>query len=1021
PAVEEVSLVCEAFNVKIKTNSSFETELNLDEDGFYTITVNATDVAGNTNKVLYQTYLDTQPPKIEIVEPSNGIEIFENHADDVRIRGVTKPNSKVYLYVDRFPNGPFNESVKLSGFPDEIQDIPEAKLDPECSCISGANYITYSDAAGEFEFDSVDITAMWGGMLRIDNIPNYADFINTNRRDTSQYRDNPSVNLVFVAVDNLGRKGGEIVNYKLATCWSGNFSWDVIPLTEYQSPTFLSTERMAEGTEYLYFYYNFSYYGDGQAAAVSDLSVSYACDESIEGDERFNISCGIMPKSCTAKLNPSGTTAYVICKLKRFEDMDRWWGDDWNDFFDAINSQMVFPLKLRLTYGYKVDGKDHSDVQEFCESVTYVVDNARIDPREVLPDWLLYDAVDWLNTSITTLNKVLEKLDKVLRFAAIGCAISFIVKFAVQIYRRYTCTFEDFTRKSSIFSLGNTEGQKKCTDCLVKNKAIAVGGDAKSLKQDQIPDQCLKDCAPSCASAWDAESNMYTAFRWTCDRVFGHSAPSRWTEKLEDKELYDKKNEGSGCNNDQSMYGQPIRAKKCSVVEQDKPPEVQFQKYTTGQDCWEVKVNPGDPIAPYVYFNPTQVKDNIYKFSKIERGRKDSIQGGPPYIFALKQTESTYLTAQNKKCSEICGLDDKTGTEKKLTQDQVEKGTYEDTKDYWACIPAKVCGEINTKVDPNAKPDETKNVKSDRRGYTVDCFYADSNDFYYTAVPGSGGVQIRSALPANKKNDATVVSDDEALRYECCCINPKKPEPKEFYQNTGDVPSREKPEQGATKWEDMVYSYRYDQIGYVVPELGKDDKGVEINKGTKNQYNPDRYIKERDQPACFGQNQWLMDGFSGPGTGKTGNLMRLDPAKDWLATFQCVSLSHIIARLRLIVNIMNALRNCLLEVRTTGRADSGVCKELFTQYVCSFIWQIITWIRDGCLPWGEGIDIGEGGGFGETLKVGVQSVTESVSSTQGELAKEYGNAKLTNLFGTGQESIARKICLAAFGYDWEIG
>ncbi len=38
---------------------------------------------------------------------------------------------------------------------------------------------------------------------------------------------------------------------------------------------------------------------------------------------------------------------------------------------------------------------------------------------------------------------------------------------------------------------------------------------------------------------------------------------------------------------------------------------------------------------------------------------------------------------------------------------------------------------------------------------------------------------------------------------------------------------------------------------------------------------------------------------------------------------------------------------------------------------------------------------------------------------QTSLSQEYGNAKLNELLGTGEESIARKICLGAFGYDWE--
>ena len=1020
PISEEIEVVCEEHVTTIKTNGSFEAEFDLNEDGFYDVEVLATDIAGNVNKQTYQIFLDTQPPTIEILEPTDGLEIFENHADEVRIKGRTKPNTTVYLYVERFPNGPFDYTIALSDFPDEfpdeIEDISEAKLDPTCSCTTGANYAVKSDMNGYFEFTSVDLTSMWGGMLKIENIPNYATYLRDTARDVTGYQDNPQANLVFVATDSLGRRGAEAISYDLVTCWSGNFTWDVVPLSQYQSPTFISTERLAEGTEYLYFYFNFSYYGNADNAYVSQLSIASACDKIVQQDPRFNTSCKVMQKSCTSKLNPSGTTAYVTCKLDRYEDMDVWAGDDWDAFFDAIKSEMVFPMKLRLIYTEKTGESESTQEQTFCESVTYVVDNARIDPREVLPDWLLYDAVDWLNSSITTLNEVIEKLDEVLRIAAVGCAISFIVKFVIQIYRRFTCKFEDFTRQAEAFTGMATSDQDDCAVCLVKFKAIQNKGDANKIQQERIPDQCMQKCAPGCSAAWGSEASLYQAFRWTCDRVLGHDAPSKWTEKVKDKDLIKKKEQGSTCNNDQSMFGQPIRSAKCSVLENEKAVGVKLTKFTTGQDCWPVNINTGDPTAEYIYTNPTVVdaKANLYSFDKLEFTRKGSAINGPPEIYALKQSETNYLTSRNQECSQVCGLDKYIEPQK--VRDRTLDTTQKDGKDVvnagWSCVEASACAKLNEAPKENSatgKDESGKTVQSDRRGYTVDCFY-NQGGVYHTSKPYATTTNVikNKALP----NKVSVVSNDEEQRYECCCINPSKQDPSPYYTRS-DVPSRDDPEIAATALDDMKWSYRYAQIGYVVPEWDSDGK----NTGTKNQYNPDRYIKERDQPACFGQNQWLMDGFSG----KDGNLLRMDPAKDWLATFQCVSLSHIIARLRMVTNIMNALRNCLLEVRTTGRADSGVCKELFTQYVCSFIWDIITWIRDGCLPWGEGITFGGEGLLGDTLSAGAESITESISATQGELSKEYGNAKLTNLFGAGQESIARKLCLAAFGYDWEIG
>ena len=111
----------------------------------------------------------------------------------------------------------------------------------------------------------------------------------------------------------------------------------------------------------------------------------------------------------------------------------------------------------------------------------------------------------------------------------------------------------------------------------------------------------------------------------------------------------------------------------------------------------------------------------------------------------------------------------------------------------------------------------------------------------------------------------------------------------------------------------------------------------------------------------------------------------------------------------------------MLQIRTTGTADGGVCKELFSQFICSFLWKVIQWVTNGCLPFGKGIDFSRTDSrFGEAVGVGLKGVFDSVGDTQTELASEYGNAKLNNLLGVGQEAVFRKVCLAAFGYDWEI-
>ena len=84
--------------------------------------------------------------------------------------------------------------------------------------------------------------------------------------------------------------------------------------------------------------------------------------------------------------------------------MDTWLRDDWESFFNGFSEELSFPFKLGISYTHKKEGRLITEHQTTCKEVSYVVDNAIIDPREVLPDWLLYDFVDFLNESIHTIN-----------------------------------------------------------------------------------------------------------------------------------------------------------------------------------------------------------------------------------------------------------------------------------------------------------------------------------------------------------------------------------------------------------------------------------------------------------------------------------------------------------------------------------------------------------------------------------------------------------------------------------------
>ncbi len=980
----------------ISVDSEFQEDIDLGrKDGFYDIAIIAEDIAGNQWQYESTHLLDTTDPEIEILSPKGNAQIYENYADMVTIRGKTEPGTRLYMYVKRTPFGALDNVADISGYPDQIQDIPETDLRANCrleiegeqQCSTHSDYETVADANGYFEFEDIDLTSMWAGALRITQYPTgepYYDAI-TER----ELRDFLESQVFFVAVDPAGRRGIEQVDYEIVTCYSSSLDWDAIELIEYQSPTFLSAERLKEGTESIYFYFNFTYHGLGNDARITNLRVEKACGRGyLEGLEEYTHSCEIL-RSCSEKLSPNGKTAYIACPLGRIEGMESWSDDQWENFINGVANEMIFPFKMTLYYEEELENNtiDYSKTHYLCRDVAYAVDAVKINPKEVLPDWLLYDFVEFLNETIHTLNDWIDTLKQILEWTAIACIVSFFVKFVTQIVRRITCSYDRFFKK--LEQMGDSDKESACRMCIESHETAQVLAkfDNKQDVQDLISDTCLKECYPSCSNAWQSEETMYKTYRWSCDRVFGHPTPSKWTEKSSDTELYQKLSEGKSCSNDQSVRGRPLRAVDCIAVEEKYRIKGTFNR---DEKCLEITSHSGNRRTETLYHidEPYSEGESVYKISKM-----DTSAPSLTYDLVIKQNEDNYMAPMEQSCEQICkgeltgervqiGLQTAGGKIQMQDKDNVRSQVIEEDEEgnyymTFGCITPNQCisyrsGDVKQLQIENK--DEYVDVKTAvPMGYTRDCF------------------------------DPQYVSGDPDRRIECCCINSQAGASPEYFQ-PGDIENKDG-EFSNDGFENMKWSYRYSKL--------------EKSGGYKNKkYNPNRYTDGRDQMACFGQNHWLYDGFSGSGS---GNLLIVDPAAQHIAAFQCLAISHILNRLQLIKNIMGALQNCLLSIRLTGEADTGVCKEIFSQYICSLIWRVISWFRDGCLPFGKGIDFTKSENkILEAVSIGMDGIWDSVADTQQELNSEYGNAQLNNLIGLGEQDLARKVCLLAFGYDWEM-
>ncbi|MBI2542356.1 fibronectin type III domain-containing protein [Candidatus Woesearchaeota archaeon] len=1041
---------------------SFGVRLNKG-DAAYKIKLIFEDRAGNSVIFERNLVLDTKKPEVKITSPPSGASLFENVANEIDIVGKTKPNARVHLFVDRNPLTFFNASFEISGLPneamlpsalinipqDQLDRIPEPKLDAKCRssvsssfCRTGADFSVDADANGEFKFENVDLTVLFGGAARLTEVSP------TDFRDTSlnQEADSKRVTLVVIATDATGQRGVATQPVRIVTCWSGNQSWDIIPLTQYQSPTFLSTERLSDGTETLYFYLNYTYMGRGSNAKISRITLSKACGTKDLLDPRFNISCQILPSGDRpTKLGSSNTISYSSITLGRFPGMDRFLENDWKDWLKGLNKEMTFPFKVRVQYEHDVIGDEGKssrirETQTLCEQVTYVVDDSIIDPRKILPDWLLFDFVDFLQESVATITELQQKVDTLINYVAIGCLGSIFANNVVKIWRNWQELWDEklFKAKKLVDVQFNLGTEQKNTEC--KELALAVEKAYGSLKLKYLSDADLEKCFPNSASAWKSEEKIYASQRWTCDRIFGHSSPSGWTKDVGDDELHREITSEKTCNSDLSVRGQKIRVENCKDIAGKFIDLIQAQKdIPFDKKCFLVNLDPKNAQKQFIY-TFADVQDSalnankIYTLTSFERnflpGKKD--------IYVLKTpSDNFYMTSQPQTCAELCGMKSQpqnTGIQVAGSDGVIEETVYDkDKKEFVpvaeferrqaaknptaqeqvtktdikiaSCATVNDCREWNARGGSKSegilyKGRQIKDYRVESKGYASNCFYGATE----------GGPEI--------------VSDtDPNTRKECCCVNGQASPFKTVYYQPGDVDTKlpaqfqkpvhksnkapEVPVVGQTLQEavpppavygDMEWSYRYSKIGFL-----------------SKKYNPNRYISGRDQPACLGQDHPFALIANKP-----REVVMLEPARqDAVVLWPCFFLTGVNQRLQRIKVISSAMSNCLIQVRTTGRADAGVCKELFTQHLCDTVWQGIRFFVDGCNPEYTGTGKGDPA-YLEDAQLVLKGVFQGISEAQSEIASEYSNAKVNDLIGAGEESVARKLCLAAFGYDWEI-
>jgi hypothetical protein len=885
----------------------FAANITLAEGG-NNLSITATDMAGHIGRFSKTIMVDTVPPTIEDIVPARDAFYYQGRAVD-DVAGKTEPFAKVTLYYDY-------EAVV--GNETKREKVAE----------------TDADASGFFEFKDINFESPAPGIKLREVSPE--EYTGTAAEQTTI----KPARFILVAKDLVGLTTEASFSVSVGTCWSGWFAFDINVLPEYQRPTLMSPERLKEGTEVMSFIMNLSYGGSSPDFKIMNIRVDHACGrskgslaEEYKDDPRYQIACDLLFSSSPSfDSNRAKTLWYVEYTHLRSEQFTNLSEDFWKDF---ASHELIFPLKITVGYQEKKpDGTwTATQYQVKCVPLAYFVD-IPIDPRKVLPDWLLEGGIDFANQSIQTLDKIIPPITQARDVAGAACIGSWLARWAVKVYRIAACKWD-----SMIGERMRKQGQDSGKTC-PPEEAKEEGGESRlGLTDEQLQTQCS-----ACANAWKAESKLYIAYRWSCDRIFCHQVPSAWTEKATDVEIFQAEEKAKACASDEIAGVLPLtQVKNCYKEYKDKLDPTRFGETKSKPNiCY--KYGAEDTTALYVATGATpETKTVDGKDIEVYALQRASTTPGvigiraAPETLKVVKSGNKYATATAYSCKELC---------KKIYHTNVTA----------ACVDAKQCVKKGGQYDGHVA------------GYSVDeCWFGKPADF--------------------------------DMSQQCCCYVPKEKE-------------EEKKPAAGKEW-----TYRQQTLY----------KETDEEYGTN--YPEDRYISERDMSACFGQES-IFD--YGRAQGEKIAPM-LDPYSQHTSALQCLCLTGIIGRLQLLRQIMAGIANCFEQIKTTGEADAGVCKELFTEYICDMIYDVFVGVSKGCITlpftrtrieFGKGvstsvaepIDMGAPS-VGEALKIGLGSVFDATRTMAEDLADEYGNTTLSNFLQGGEQMISRKLCLAAFGFD----
>ena len=1062
--------------VIVEENSAgFEFELFLD-DGENIITVTAKDAAGWESSQIIKLNADSLPPQISF-ELVSGTEYYEGRAD-TEITGKTKPGAKVYLYIFRqgvtqeklefssavevidadaqgeftfeevsFPPPPFTNWKQLAPreVPPGLQEVlisPLSQLEQEQRKTYKV-YIIAEDSLGRAAFAerTVNINSCFTGNAF--DITPMIEFQAPFKLDPGLMEDGRET---IQAVFNLTYRGASV---------------------GFTNPTTGREEKSYE--------------------IIGNPQFRKACTQSMSDNDDYAVGCKLLPPTLRAVPNPDKTAFYVTADLQRADEFIDREENIWDDF---QKRRLKMPLKIMINYRERNDNSlqsiegawSQAKTEVFCYDLSYFVD-VPIESEELIPDFLVDTALPALNTTINAIETIKPYLRTIMIVSGVSCVSSFLSKMAIRFYRIFMQNFEPWKPADEEEKCPKDQTDLYLEDTITDWEKLKEHKDVKeNSAKHGIPETTnkkLEDFCPNTAGAWEIEELFDQFFRWTCDRFFCSAAPAAWTAEADESQVRDVIQKQTQCAATASCATLE-KVENCRELLAKNPEKagllVEKKEYLG--ECYR-------DASGVLYYGDgskqeTSLTDRgIWKMTPVDNIIKHGELPKTDLLTYKPDNSDDFCAAPDISCSRICtqagnykpvsdgyyindegivsGARTTAGTSTSSVGTAVAAAGSAISTGLGARVPPNVITEsdgsawVRITEGPNTgkymktvgsvgedyiigtyNPTEASVEGETYVGKAKTAFERGGDEGYYTIERASsqqpscyrenpistareitegsdyqlespGGLTVKDGkIRAGYTRDCFIGND--GYKYQCICELdeskiPKKPIGKrEAVKKIGDLDE---------EWsyrEATIYTESFGRAGTYYPEW--------------------RYYSGRDMSATFGLDYGL-DNFKKEIKDKS--TAEINPHTQTISTFQTVCLRGINARLEMLQSVLIGLRNCLVEAKYTGLHDAGMCKTIFTQYVCGMFYKFLTLFTSKCSPLSLpdmdfGIDADPSdGGISAAVDAGFSAIPQAMSSSISDLKGRYGNANLEQYFASGTQGFAESMCMWAMGYDFPLG